>query len=165
MPPFGATRADPEGIALREVSRVKKGQSPAVFLTRGTRNGKPQVKPQRRMNSQTRRTERRDQRGEGGGGGGGRGPGARACGAGEQTLGAGAPCRARCCAPVLRLKFTNVVDRPRPMDLIFKNAAAELRGAPRCALRPCAPDMGFPQQRVGSACVRRGQGVLSPKAG
>lgn len=69
MPPFGATRADPEGIALREVSRAKKGQSPAVFLTRGTRNGKPQVKPRRRMNSQTRRTERRDQRGEGGGGG------------------------------------------------------------------------------------------------
>lgn len=90
---------------------------------------------------------------------------ARACGAGEQTLGAGAPCRARGRAPVLRLKFTNVVDRPRPMDLIFKNAAAELRGAPRCALRPCAPDMGFPQQRVGSACVRRGRGVLSPKAG
>lgn len=49
------------------------------------------------------------------------------------------------------------------MDLIFKNAAAELRGAPRCALRPCAPDMGFPQQRVGSACVRRGRGVLSPR--
>lgn len=90
---------------------------------------------------------------------------ARACGAGEQTLGAGAPCRARGRAPVLRLKFTNVIDRPRPMDLIFKNAAAELRGAPRCALRPCAPDMGFPQQRVGSACVRRGRGVLSPKAG
>lgn len=77
MPPFGATRADPEGIALREVSRAKKGQSPAVFLTRGTRNGKPQVKPRRRMNSQTRRTERRDQRGEGGGGG-----------AGDEVLGA-----------------------------------------------------------------------------
>lgn len=51
------------------------------------------------------------------------GPGGEVLGASVRSGGAdagrGRTVQGGCRAPVLRLKFTNVIDRPRPMDLIF----------------------------------------------